>query len=109
MPGALFAWSGEESFASSLAFVFLPRAIELWRVRDQPRPVARALAYSALAGPILVAGFFVLILLLGAAAPGDTPEVSHAARGVGLFIVSYYVVVATFTAWMRVRVEIWRN
>jgi hypothetical protein len=110
MPGALFAWIRDPAKALGMASVFLPRMLELWRVREQPKPIARALGHSALSGPLFVLGFITLIMLLGAASASGTPaEVGAGARFAGVFIATYYVVVATFTAWMRLRVEAWQG
>lgn len=110
MPGALFIWSGEQTWALGMASLFLPRMIELWRVREQPRPIARALGYSALSGPLLILGFIVIVMLLGAAAPaGGSDDVSSGARSAGVLVAIYYFTVATVTAWMRMRVEAWQT
>jgi hypothetical protein len=110
MPGILFAWTNEPAKALGMASVFLPRFLELWRVREQARPVARALGYSALSGPLFLLGVFALLMLLGAAANPDAPvDTSEGAQAFGILVAIYYVVVATFTSWMRLRVESWRT
>lgn len=109
LPGAVFAMTGDPAKAIGAGAVFLPRCVELWRVRDQPRPIARALGWSALSGPFFLGAAFVVILLLGAAAPAPATEISFGARLGGGFVAIYYVVVATVTAWMRTRVEAWHQ
>lgn len=110
MPGALFAWMREPARAVGMAILFLPRMLELWRVREQPKPVARALGYSALSGPLFLLGLATLLLLLGAGSEaGSSVGVTSGARFGGVLVATYYVVVATFTAWMRVRVEAWQT
>src|SRR5687768_13611613 len=92
--------------ALGIAGIFLPRALELWRIRDQSRPVARAVAFAAVSGPALIGALLLLVLLLGAAAPR---QVSQDPPTVPLLIASYYVWVAACSAWATARAEPWRH
>lgn len=109
LPAGIFAMTGDHGKALGAGAVFLPRCLELWRVREQPRPVARAMGRAALSGPIFLVAAGALLTLMGAAATGATAETSMGARFGGMLVAIYYVVVATVTAWMRTRVEAWRT
>jgi hypothetical protein len=108
LPAGVFALTDDGAKAAGAGALFLPRCLDLWRVREQPRPVVRALAWSALSGPALLLLLVVLAMLMGAAAAGATAtEVSAGSRAGGVLIASYYVVVALIGAWLRTRVEAW--
>jgi hypothetical protein len=92
--------------ALGIAGIFLPRALELWRIRDQSRPVARAVGFAAASGPALIGVLVLLALLLGAAAPRHG---SHDPPTVPLLIAAYYVWVAACSAWATARAEPWRH
>jgi hypothetical protein len=107
LPCGIYAMTTDPGKALGAGAAFLPRCLELWRVRDRSRPVARALGWSALSGPIFLFSVLVLVVLLAASTPGSAAETGSGAQVGGVFVALYYVIVATVTAWTRTRVEEW--